>query len=79
MTLIALPCVAREHLKLALRASNSGSGQETGWYAEGNIGMHQFGSLPLENESFLPLYHLQTIRKRNPHPRRDGRPPDEMM
>jgi hypothetical protein len=77
MTLMTLPYVASEHIKIALRAPNSGSGQETGWYAEGNVGMYQFGSLP--NEDYLPMYQLQHIRKRNPHPRRDGRPPDEVM
>ena len=74
---MTLPYVAREHIKIALRAPNAGSGQETGWYAEGNVGIYQFGSLP--NEGYLPLFHLQHIRKRNPRPRRDGRPPDEKM
>jgi hypothetical protein len=77
MTLITLPYVASEHVKIALRAPNSGAGKETGWYAEGNVGVYQFGSL--QNEGYLPLYQLQTIRKRNVRPRRDGRPPDEMM
>jgi hypothetical protein len=77
MTLITLPYVASEHVKIALRAPNSGPGKETGWYAEGNVGVYQFGSL--QNEGYLPLYQLQTIRKRNIRPRRDGRPPDEMM
>ncbi|KAH9971926.1 hypothetical protein BGW80DRAFT_1317249 [Lactifluus volemus] len=66
-----------EHVRIALRAPNAGSGQETGWYAEGNVGIYQFGSLP--NEGYLPLFHLQNIRKRNPRPRRDGRPPDEKI
>jgi len=68
---------SREHVKLALRAPNAGSGKETGWYAQGNLGVYQFGSLP--NEGYLPLYELQMIRKRNRHPRRDGRDPNEII
>lgn len=66
-----------EHVKIALRAPNAGSGHETGWYAEGNTGVYQFGSLP--NEDYRPLYHLQKIRKRNIRPRRDGRDPNEII
>ncbi|KAI0281709.1 hypothetical protein BC826DRAFT_1068607 [Russula brevipes] len=66
-----------EHVRIALRASNTGSGQETGWYAEGNVGVYQFGSLP--NDAYLPLYQLQKIRKRNLRPRRDGRDQNEII
>jgi hypothetical protein len=80
VTLITPHIVASEHVRIALRASNTGSGQETGWYAEGNVGVYQFGSLPaLSNEAYLPLYQLQKIRKRNLRPRRDGRDQNEIM
>ncbi|KAH9042231.1 hypothetical protein EDB85DRAFT_2286015 [Lactarius pseudohatsudake] len=65
-----------EHVKIALRTTNAGS-KETGWYAEGNVGVYQFGSLP--NEGYQPLYQLQRIQLRNKQPRRDGRPPGEMF
>lgn len=69
--------VAGEHVKIALRTANAESGKETGWYAEGNVGVYQFGSLP--TEGYQPLYQLQRIQKRNKQPRRDGRPPNEML
>jgi len=69
--------MSNEHVKIALRAPNTRSGREVGWYAEGNLGVYQFGSLP--NEGYLPLYELQKIRKRNIHPRRDGRDPNEII
>ncbi len=71
--------VASEHVKVALRAPNVGSASEheAGWYAEGNVGMYQFGSLP--NGDYRPLYHLQKVRKRNMRPRRDGRDVNEIM
>jgi hypothetical protein len=75
--LIITRVVANEHVKIALRAPDAGSGQETGWYAEGNVGLYQFGSLA--NGNYLPLFQLQKIRKRNVRPRRDGRDPNEIM
>jgi hypothetical protein len=69
--------VASEHVKIALRDPNAGSGHEIGWYSEGNVGVCQFGSLP--NGDYRPLYLLQKIRKRNMRPRRDGRDPNEIM
>jgi hypothetical protein len=77
VTLITPHIVASEHVRIALRASNTGYGQETGWYAEGNVGVYQFGSLP--NGAYLPLYQLQKIRKINLRPRRDGRDQNEIM
>jgi len=68
---------SNEHVKVALRAPNSGSGQESGWYAEGNVGLYQFGSRA--NGNYLPLFQLQKIRKRNIRPRRDGRDPNEII
>jgi len=68
---------SNEHVKIALRAPDAGSGQETGWYAEGNVGLYQFGSLA--NGNYLPLFQLQKIRKRSVRPRRDGRDPNEII
>jgi hypothetical protein len=75
--LITLHVIASEHVKIALHAPSAGPGQATGWYAEGNVGLYQFGSLP--NGNYLPLFELQMIRKRNRRPRRDGRDPNEIM
>ena len=75
--LITSRVVASEHVKIALRAPNAESGQEAGWYAEGNVGLNQFGS-PVDGD-YLPLFQLQMIRKRNRRPRRDGRDPNEIM
>jgi hypothetical protein len=66
-----------ERVKIALRTANAESGKEIGWYAEGNVGVYQFGSLP--TEGYQPLYQLQRIQLRKKQPRRDGRPPDEMF
>lgn len=78
VALITLCAVAAEHVKIALRSPYvAGPGTETGWYAEGNVGVYQFGSLP--DGAYLPLYQLQKIRKRNLRPRRDGRDSNEIM
>jgi len=66
-----------EHVKIALRDANEASDNETGWYTEGTVGVYQFGSLP--GGDYRPLYHLQSIRKRNMRPRRDGRDPNEII
>lgn len=71
------PFVASEHVKIALRAANAEDGKQTGWYAEGNVGVYQFGSLP--TEGYQPLYQMQRIQLRNKQPRRDGRPPGEKL
>jgi len=62
--------IASEHLKIALCVTNAGSKRETGWHAEGNVDMYQFGSLP--NGDYLLLYQLQTIQTKRLGPSRDG-------
>jgi hypothetical protein len=62
--------IASEHVKIALRVTNAGSKRETGWHAEGNVDMYQFGSL--SNGEYLPLYQLQTIQTKRLGPSRDG-------
>ncbi|KAI0259829.1 hypothetical protein BC834DRAFT_597900 [Gloeopeniophorella convolvens] len=66
-----------ENVKLALRTSVTETGTQSGWYAEGNVGVYQFGSLP-DPEAFLPLYNMQVLQKRARIPRRDGRDPNEL-
>ena len=67
--------IANEHVKIALCVTNAGSKRETGWHAEGNVGMYQFGSLP--NGEYLPLYQLQMIQTKGLGPSRDGGGGDE--
>jgi hypothetical protein len=60
-----------------LRVANTESGQETGWHAEGNVGVYQFGSLP--NGEYLPLYQLQTIQTKSLGHDKDGEDETETM
>jgi hypothetical protein len=63
--------IANEHVKLALRVTNVGSGRrETAWDAEGNVGVSQFGSLT--NGEYFPLYQLQTVQTKSLSPSLDG-------
>ena len=77
--------IASEHVKLALRVANTGigSGRETetvsGWHAEGNVGVYQFGSLPNGESEYLPLYQLQTIRTKSLGRNPDGEDETETM
>lgn len=77
-TLLRAPVIlASEHVKIALRAAHTESGRETGWHAEGNVGVYQFGSLP--NGEYIPLYQLQTIRTKSLRRNPDGEGKTETM
>lgn len=61
---------SREHVKIALCKPKAGFGQEeqgsSRWHLEGNVGVHQFGTLPNDGGGdYLPLYKLESIQTQN--------------
>ena len=73
--------VGHEHVKIALckPKAESGQEQESRWHLEGNVGVHQFGTLPNEECHYLPLYQLESVQTKSLGVGQDGEEISEVL